>query len=261
MRTIWTGSISFGLVNIPVRLYSASASEDKITFDLLHKKDNAPIRYAKICTKEEKEVQYQDTSKAYEYEKGLYVVLSQNDFEKANVKKTKTINIQGFVKEDEVDGIFYDKPYFLEPGKGAEKAYALLREALKKTKKVAVSKYVLRDRENLALVKAKGDLILLNQLRYDYELRSPGELQLPKTENITQSELEMAMALINQQTKQFNPKDFKDTYREELKKLIEAKAEGKIPVVKEKEPEPTKVRDLMDLLKKSLEQEQKMASP
>lgn len=258
MRAIWTGALSFGLVNIPVRLYSAVAGT-ALDFDMLHKKDLSPIRYARVCRSDGKEVPYEDIVKGYEYRKGDYVILADEDFKKANVKKTKTVDIQDFVKENEIDTIFYEKPYYLEPEKGAEKPYALLREALKKSKKVGLAKFVLRNREHLAVVKPQEELLILNQLRFKEEVRQPDDLNLPKAKQAGKREVEIALALIDQLTAHFKPEDYRDTYQAELKKVIEAKAKGKKIVAKGKEPEPTEVTDLMAMLRKSLEKEKARA--
>jgi DNA end-binding protein Ku len=252
MRAIWTGALSFGLINIPIRLYSATATEERLSFDMLHKKDLSPIRYARVCRTDGKEIPYQDIVKGYEYKEGDYVVLTDEDFKKASPRKTKTIDILDFAKETEIDTIFYEKPYYLEPDKGAEKAYALLREALKKSKKVGVASFVLRNKEHLAVIKPYGRAILLNQLRFQEELRKPEGLNLPEASKARNKEIDMALALIDQLSEPFKPEEYKDTYKRELKKVIEAKAKGKKLKVKEKVPEPTDVVDLVAMLKASL---------
>lgn len=255
MRAIWSGSLSFGLVNIPVKLYSA-IGENRLDFDMLHKKDLSPIRYARVCRSDGHEIPYEDIVKGYEYQRGDYVVLTDEDFKKANVKKTKTIEVQDFSNEDEIDPIYFEKPYYLEPQKGAEKAYTLLREALKKSKKVGIAKFVLRSKEHLALVKPFGNMLLLNQMRYEDEIRKPDELNLPTEKQAAKKEIDIALALIDQLTTQFKPKEYHDTYREELERVINEKAKGKPIKAKGKEPEATDVADLMEVLKASLEKEQ-----
>jgi DNA end-binding protein Ku len=252
MRAIWSGAISFGLVNIPVKLYSG-AGENNLDLDMLAKQDLSPIRYARIATSDGREVAYKDIVKGYEIEKGRYVVLTDSDFEKANAKKTKSIDIKNFVSEEEIDPVYFEKPYYLEPDKNAVKPYALLREALKKSKKVGIASFVLRNRENLAVLKASGDVIILNQMRYHEEIRSPEGLSLPKESEISSKEVDMALKLVDQLTERFEPEQYKDTYIDELKKLIEAKAEGKTIEVKGEAPQPTRVKDLMEVLKASLE--------
>ncbi len=254
MRPIWTGALSFGLVNIPVRLYSATAGTT-LNLDMLHKKDLQPIRYARVCRSDGKEVPYADIVKGYEYRDGDYVVLTEEDIKKAYARRTKMIEIIDFTKENQIDPIYYEKPYYLEPEKGAEKAYGLLYEALKRSKKVGVAKFVLRNKEHLAVIRPFGKAVVVEQLRFDEELRKPDELNLPKTTAVKGREIQMALALIEQLTAPFKPKDYKDTYQHELKKVIAAKAKGK-PIKKhEKEPEVTEVADIMKLLKESLEKE------
>jgi len=259
MRAIWKGSLSFGLVNIPVRLYTASQDKD-MKFVLLHKKDLSEIRYARICKNEDKEVPWDEIVKGYEYEKGEFVVLQDEDFEKANLKKTKTVEILDFVNESEIDSIYYAKPYFLEPDKNAEGAYNLLREALEKSKKVGLARYVLRNREHIAVIKPYENVIMLNQLRYHNELVNTKGLDVPETKKATSKELEIALKLIDQLTVSFNPEDYKDTYTEEMKEIIEQKAKGKTIHPKTEKIQSTKVHDIMSLLKASLEQTPKKSS-
>lgn len=260
MRSIWSGAISFGLVNIPVKLYSATG-ENKLDFDMLHEEDLSPIRYARVCRADGKEIPYQEIVKGYEYAKGDYVVLTDEDFKKANARKTKTIDIVDFVKEDEINVVYFEKPYFLEPSKGAEKAYALLREALKKSKKTAIAKFVLRNREHLAAVKPEENVLILDQMRFQTELRSPNELNLPKVDIAERREIDMALALIDQLSEPFKPEDYKDTYTAELRRVIDEKSKGKTPSQKEEEPVPTRVPDLMEVLRASLERERQKGSP
>jgi DNA end-binding protein Ku len=253
MRAIWSGSLSFGLINIPVKIYSAS-QERGLSFKLLEKTTLCPIGYAKVCKTNSKPVKYEDIVKGYEYAKGDYVVLLDEDFKKANARKTKAIDIVEFVAEDEVDSKFYDKPYYLEPDPKAVKAYALLREALTRSKKIAIAKFVLKDKEHLAAVKPDGNILILNQLRFDDEIRKPEGLNAPGKENYSEKEIDMALALVKQLTEHFKPEDFKDTYTEDLKEIIAEKAKGKKPKQHGKEPEPTTdVADLMAILKESLE--------
>ena len=258
MRTLWNGALSFGLINIPIRLYTAT--EDRgLSFDMLHKKDLSPIRYARICKQDGKEIPYNDIVKGYEYEKGDYVVLLDEDFKRANVKKTKSVEILDFVEEKEIDSIYYEKPYYLEPGKGAEKAYILLRESLKKSKKVGLARFVFHTREHICVIRPYNNVIVLEQLRYQSEIRSTADLKVPKSTDISAREVSMALKLIEQLTAHFDPKKYHDTYEDELKKIIEEKAKGIKPKAKkgEKEPKPTKVHDIMNLLKESLESHHK----
>jgi DNA end-binding protein Ku len=256
MRAIWTGSISFGLVNIPIKLYSAAETREGIQLHMLHNKDQAPIRYAKICTEEGTEVAYQDIVKGFEYADGEYVVITDEDFDKADSKKTSTIEIVEFTNEDQIDVRYLERPYYLEPQKGADKAYALLREALRRSGKLAVARFVLRQREHLALIKAVGSVLVLNQMRFPADLRTPGGLKIPSEESATDKEIDMALKLVDQLTEPFIPEDFHDTYTEELQARIDAKVQGK-PAPAGKPAEAAPVKDLMAALKASLEEANK----
>lgn len=253
MRAIWTGALSFGLVNIPIRLYSAIGGEETLDFDMLHKKDLSPIRYARVCRSDGKEIPYEDIVKGYEYRKGDYIVLTDEDFKKAYPKKTKSIDILSFADEEEVDGVFYERPYFLAPEKGAENAYSLLREALYRTKRIGIANYVLRNKEHLAAVKPYGNAIILNQLRFVEELRPTQGLDLPEFDQKKNKELEVAIALIDQLTEAFEPRNHEDTFKREIRKVIEQKAKGKPIRPREPDVQPTEVSDLMAALKQSLQ--------
>lgn len=255
MRAIWTGSISFGLINIPIKLYSAAESRDGIDLRMLHKKDDAPIRYAKFCTKENVEVPYEDIVKAYEYDDGRFVVLDEDDFKAAEGEKSATVDIAEFTDEDEIDVRYLERPYYMEPAKGGEKAYGLLREALKASGKIAVARFVLRARQHLAAIKPVGMVLVLNQMRFPADLKTPGGLKLPEKGAAKPEELKMARALIDQLTKPFAPEDFHDTYTEELEERIEAKVKHE-PLPEEPE-RPAPAKDLMAALKASLEQGKK----
>jgi DNA end-binding protein Ku len=253
MRPLWTGGISFGLIFIPVKLYSAS-KEVSLDFDLLEAKTLAPIRYARVSTSSGKEVPWDEIVKGYEYRKGDYVVIHDEDFEKANVRKSKTIDIVEFVNEDEVDAKFFEKPYYIEPAKEAKKTYALLVQALKRSKKIGIAKFVLREREHLAALKPDGEMLTLIQMRYKEELRSTKELDLPGGEvHISAKEVDMALSLIEQMSEPFRAGEYKDEYIEELREVIEDKANRKPVKAKGKAPKPTKAKDLMSDLRRSLE--------
>lgn len=251
MRALWSGSISFGLVNIPVKLYSGSESHG-LDLDMLRRKDLSPIRYARIAKVDGKEVPWEEIVKGYEYEDGDYVILDPEDFEKANVEKTNTIDIESFTEETEIDTIYYDKPYYLEPQKGSLKAYALLRKALKQSGMVGIGTFVLRNREHIGVIKSYEDLLVLNQLRYHDEIRDHSTLKLPEENLVQEEEMKIAQKLIKQLTKKFKPEKYKDTYIVDLKKVIEAKAKGKELKRPKKVEEKGEVADLMSLLKKSL---------
>jgi DNA end-binding protein Ku len=254
MRPMWTGSISFGLVNIPVRLYSASV-EREFEFHMLHKKDLSPIRFARICRSDGKEVPYDQIVRGYEYQKGDYVVLTDEDFKKANLKRTKSIEIFEFVNGNEVDPMYFDRPYYIEPIEGSAKAYVLLREALARSGKVGVAKYVIARKEHLGILKPEGDLLLLDQMRFSDEVRKPTGLNIPSRTQASANEIKVALQLINHLTKPFHPEKYHDSYAEELRDVIEKKSHGKMVKVKGEEPEPTKMPDLMMMLKESLEKE------
>jgi DNA end-binding protein Ku len=251
MRAIWSGSIGFGLVNIPVKMYSASQPREGIDLDMLHKEDHSPIRYARICREDGEEIPYDDIVKGYEYKKGDYVVLTQEDLKKADVKEAKSITIKQFTDGSELDSRYFERPYYLEPEKGAERAYALLRDALEKSGKVALAKYAMRARDNMGAIKPLGNALALIQMRFPADLRNPGELKFP-AQKAQKEEIEMALALIKQLDKPFIPEDWHDTYTEELEELIEEKAKGHKPKTRGKQPKDTKVKDLMATLKASL---------
>lgn len=250
-RSIWSGAISFGLVNIPVKLQSA-VQEDNIDFDMLSKDDLAPIKYARIDSRTGEEVAYKDIVKGFQYAKGKYVVVTDEDFEKARPHINKSIDIIQFVKEDEIDPVYYEKPYYIVPDKGAEKSYKLLLKALDETKTVGVAEFMLRNRAHICLLKSYEGVLLLNQLRYHDTVKEIPEVKT-KAERITPKEIQLATKLINQLTESFDPAAFKDTYLSELRKVIKAKAAGKNVRIAEPRKLPAEVRDLMEILKESLD--------
>ena len=259
MRPIWTGAIGFGLVNIPVRIFSATQSST-LDLDMLDKKDHSNIQFRRVNASTGREVAWQNIVKGYRMPNDEYVVLTEKDFERASAKKTKTIQITDFVKEEEIDSVYYETPYYLEPDKSGARAYALLREALEKTKKVGVASFVLRSKESLAVLKPSGKVIVLNRIRFEEEIRDPSELNLPAKKEVQANELKMAVTLIDQLTHKFDISAYKDTYSAELMKVIKAKAKG----VKLKEPKlkvvHTKKEDLMDQLRASLGTRRRKAS-
>ncbi len=257
MKSIWKGAISFGLIHIPVRLYSASRNRE-LKFKMLHKKDMGEIRYARICKVDGKEVPWEDIVKGYQYQEGDYVVLTEEDFESADPKKSKTVEIIDFTEEGQIDTMYFSTPYYLEPQKGAEKAYILLREALKKSKKVAACHFVFKQHEHLGVIRPHGDILILNQLRYEGEIVKPEGLNIPKKADTSKKEIDVALELIDQLTKPFKPSDYFDSYTEEVKQIIKKKAKGQKVVVKKGEsPKSPKVHDIMALLKESLQQHRK----
>lgn len=256
MRALWSGAISFGLVNIPVKLYSAS-QERAMKFRMLDSKDHCPISYKKVCASDDHPVAQKDIVKGYEVEKGEYVILEPADFKRASAKKTEMIDIVAFATSSDIDPKYFDKPYWLEPsGKGAQKAYVLLRDALRESGKVGIAKYVLRDKEHLGVLKPDGDAILLDQMRYADELRDDSELSVPESVKYEKRELELAESLIDKLTDRFNIKDYRDTYTDELLKVIRAKAKGKLARIKEpRKAKAIPAKDILEALKKSLEEE------
>jgi DNA end-binding protein Ku len=251
MKSIWKGAISFGLVNIPVRLYSATERET-VDFHMLSKRDQSRIRFLRVSEATGKEVPYEEIVKGYELEDGGYVVVTDEELAEAAPEKSGTIDIQEFVDESEISSLYFDKPYYLEPDKSASKAYALLREALGKSRKVGISQFVLRNREHLCALKAVDDVLVLNALRFSSEIRQSAELSLPTKEKVSTSELNLALKLIEGLTDKFDPKKYKDTYTEEIKKVIDAKAKGQKIKAPSKAAPSTKVIDLTAALKESL---------
>lgn len=252
MRSIWKGAIGFGLVNIPVKMYSA-AQPSELDLDMLDKKDHANIHFKRVNADTGREVAYANIVKGYKVN-GKYVVLSDADFEKASPKKSKIIEISDFVLAEEIDSVYYENPYYLEPEKSGEKAYVLFREALEKSKKAAVGSFVLRNKEHLVVLRPSDKVIVLNTIRFAEEVRDLEEIDVPKSSRIKPAELKMAMALIDQLTASFDIRKFKDTYSAELLKLIRMKAKGKD--TKEVQPKMRvthrKTDDLMAQLKASL---------
>ena len=253
MRAIWSGAIGFGLVNIPIRIFSGT-EESSLELHMLDKHDHATIRYARINTDTGEEVAWKDIVKGYQLN-DKYVVLDEDDFEKASPKKSKLIEIEEFTDETSVDPMYYETPYYLEPSKGGEHAYVLLREALRQTKKVALGRYVMRSKENFCLLKAEGNMLLLVKLRFPEEIRDHSELSIPAAStHVKPAELKMAVSLINQLTpKKFNIAKYKDTYDEELLKLIKQKAKGRKVTQPKFKIVHNKSKDIMAQLKESLE--------
>ena len=258
MRSIWSGAISFGLVNIPVKLGSAIEAVSELDFDMLSKKNLAPIRYARIDTKTEKEVAWKEIVKGYQYAKGKYVVITDEDFAKASPEKSKTIDIVQFVKEEEIDPIYYEKPYYLVPDKGTGKPYHLLMKALEETGTVGLAEFMLRNRMHICALKVRDGVLLLNQMRYHEEIREVPEIET-KAEKVSSKELQLAVKLIEQLTEKFDPEAFKDSYVTALKKVIKAKAAGKDIHIPEPKKATATVKDLMEVLKQSLDTKKKLA--
>ena len=255
-RAIWKGSISFGLVNIPIALYPATRREE-LKFRLLRKSDLSPVNYKRVAEKDGKEVSWDQIVKGYEYEKGKYVVLKEEDFERIDLEATQTVDIQDFVDQEEIDPMFFYKPYYLEPQKGSDKAYTLLRDALKDSNKVGIAKVVIKTRQYLAGVKPEDGTLVLELMHFADELADPGKLHVPKKTEVGKREMNMAKSLIDSMSSKWNPEKYKDDYREALMEVIEEKVEAGGKEIEEKPkkaPKPTKVIDLISVLQKSLEQ-------
>jgi DNA end-binding protein Ku len=250
MRPLWTGAIGFGLVNIPVKLYSATESSN-LDLDMLDKSDQSNIKFQRINESTGKVVKWENIVKGYKIE-GKYVVLDDKDFEKANAVKTKVIEISEFVDAGEINSVYYETPYYLAPDKSGVRPYALLREALLKSNKAGIASFVMRNKESLAILRAQDEVIILNRIRFSQEIRDYAELNLPKKSEVKPAELKMATTLIDQLTGKFDISKYKDNYTAELMKVINAKAKG----IKLKTPEMkvvhSKAVDLMEQLKASL---------
>lgn len=255
MRPIWSGALTFGLVNIPVRLHSAVQGKERVSFRLLHKKDLSPIKYERVCQKEGEAVDWKDIVKGYEYSKGKFVVLSDEDFKAAAIESTKTIEIMDFVASNEVDPRYFETPYYVVPQKGGEKAYALLREAIKQTGMVGIGKITMRTNAlHLAGVKAVDEAIVLEIMRFGDELVDEKEYTFPSETGVRPQELQMATQLVENLSTPFDPSKYTDDYHDNLMKIIRAKMKGKkIEVEEPEEPETTQVVDLMARLQESLE--------
>lgn len=255
MRPLWTGAISFGLVNIPVSLYSASTTRQTVDLDLLRASDLSRIRYKKVAEADSREVPRKDIVKGYEYEKDKYVVLTPEDFRRVQIASNQAIEIKEFVNLSDIDPRYFDSPYFLAPAKGGAKAYALLKTALEETGLAGVAKVVIRPpREHLALIKPLGDILVLETMHFADELRDPGELQPPEAD-IGRKELDMAVSLVKTMADRWEPEKYKDEYRESLMALIEKKIEtgGKdLPAPKMSDKTKGKVIDLVALLQESI---------
>lgn len=251
MKAMWNGSLAFGLINIPIRVYAAS-EERAIQFHMLHKKDLSPIHFKRVCEQDDKEVPYSDIVKGYEYSKGEFVIVDEDEFKNVNLKRTSTMEIQHFAQVSEIDIIYFEKPYYLEPDKKAGKAYCLLVEALKNSKKVAIVNYVFHNKEHLGAIFSENDILMLVQMRYHAEIRSASSLTIPE-EKISPKELKMALDLVDQLTAPFEAEKYRDLYADELLSLIDKKLKGKKLPRKTEEIKPShKVQDLMELLQASM---------
>jgi len=254
MRPVWTGALTFGLVNIPVKLHSAVQSKERVSFRLLHKKDLSPIKYERVCQKEGEAVDWKDIVKGYEYTKGKFVVLTDADFKAAAIESSKTIEIIDFVKAEEIDPRYFETPYYVVPAKGGEKAYALLREAIRSTGMVGIGKITMRTNAlHLAGVKVVGDALVLEIMRFEDELVEVDEFNFPTDAGVRPQELKMAEQLVENLYQAFDSSKYTDDYHDNLMKIIKAKMKGKkVEIAEPEERESTQVVDLMARLQESL---------
>ena len=253
-RSLWKGSISFGLVNIPVELHTA-VRDHRPRFRMLHAADKSPVKYERVCIRDGHAVAWEDLVKGYEYAKGHFVVLTKDDFKAAAVEKTRTIDIIDFVKADSIDDRFFETPYYLVPSKGGERAYALLREAIRESDRIGIAKFILRDAQHLAAVEAIDEAIVLSVMRLADELADPKPLGFPASSGIRKPELDMAKALVNSLAADWDPEKYTDEYVDNLMRIIKGKVKGKKVTLEQAEtPRKGEVVDLMERLRRSLDQ-------
>jgi len=259
-HAIWSGAINFGLVTIPVKLQTAIRTND-LRFNFLHKKDEGRIQNVRRCSLDGEEVAYGDLVRGYEYEKGRYVIISDEDFERVNPEATQSVDIVQFVDLSEINPMFFDKPYYLEPEKRGRHAYALLREALKESGKVGIAKVVIRSREHLAALKPNGDALVLELMHFADEIVDQATLEFPAAEKPHENEMKVARLLIDTMTEAFDAEKFRDNYREQVLAMIEARVAGQdVPKAATAAPRSDNVVNLMDVLQKSLEESKKQRS-
>lgn len=253
MRAIWKGSISFGLVNIPISLFAATRSED-LKFRLLRDGDHSPVNYKRVAEKDGKEVKWDKIVKGYEYEKGKFVVLKDEDFKRVDIEATQTVEILSFVELQEVNPVFFHKPYYMEPAKGGDRAYALLRDSLKGTAKIGIAKVVIKTRQHLAAVKPQDEGLMLELMHFPDELRALDEFRKPASVAVGKKELEMARSLINSMTAKWDPEDYNDDYRKAVEEMIEDKLTKGVKAAPKAAPRkaPSNVIDLVAILQQSL---------
>jgi DNA end-binding protein Ku len=253
-RAIWKGSIAFGLVNIPIELHTA-VRDHRPRFRMLHAKDKSPVRFERVCQKEGEPVAWEDLVKGYEYQKGHFVVLTKEDFRAAALEKTRTVDIIDFVKAEAIDDRFFETPYYLTPAKGGERAYALLRDAIRETGRIGIAKFILRDAQHLAAVEVIGDALVLTLMRFADELVDIQQYDFPTSAGGRKGELDMAKALVESLAAEWKPSKYTDEYRENLLKVIKGKMKGrKVALEPAEEPRQAEVVDLMERLRRSLQQ-------
>jgi DNA end-binding protein Ku len=250
-RPMWKGAVTFGLVSVPVNLYPATRRQAELSFRLLHEKDKAPIQYKKFCSEEEKEVPWNEIVKGYEFEKGQFVVMSEEDFAKAKTESTETLDIREFVPLEQIGVAHFESPYWLEPTKQGRKAYALLREALEDSGRVGVGTFVMRQREHLAALRPAGKALMVTTLRFPDEIRSAEDLDLPGDEKLAKKEVDLAKKLVDTLADDWKPDQYKDTYHDTLRAAIEQKLEGR-EVEAPAPRKPARVVNLMKALEESL---------
>jgi DNA end-binding protein Ku len=253
-RALWKGSISFGLVNIPIELHTAVRNH-RPRFRMLHAKDKSPVKFQRVCLRDGHPLAWEELVKGYEYEKGRFVVVTKDDFEAAALEKTRTVDIIDFVKADEIDDRFFETPYYLVPAKGGERAYALLREAIRETERIGIAKFILREAQHLAAVEVIQKAIVLTVMRFSDELVDVGQFDLPGESGMRKTELDMAKALVENLAAEWDPSKYTDEYRENLMRVIKAKIKGKHVELKPATgPREADVVDLMERLRRSLAQ-------
>ncbi len=255
MRAIWKGAINFGLVNIPVKLYSAT-QQSTIDLDMVDSRDLGKVHFKRVNEETGKEVKWEDIAKAFLY-KGEYIMLEDEDFEAAMPEKSKVIEVNHFIKMEEIDTIYFENSYYIEPEKAGERAYALLRDALAKSGKVGIAQFVLRTAEALAVIKPMDKILVLSKIRFAEEIRSIEDFKLPAKTVVKPAELKMALSLIDQYTGPFNIEKYKDEYASALMKIIKAKATGKKRKPVKLKIVHNKTQDLMEQLKASLSKKTK----
>ncbi|MGH2451718.1 MAG: Ku protein [Candidatus Limnocylindria bacterium] len=257
-RSIWKGVVGFGMVAIPVRVYLATETKSRVSFNLLCPQHDSRIKNKRWCPEGDHEVAWNDTVRGYEYEKGTYVKLEDEDLEKLPLSSSRAIDIAGFIKDEELPGpLYYQSAYYLEPEKAAAKPYALLKKTLEKTGRVAIAKFALRERERLVSLRALDGALVMNTLHWPDEIRSSEELDLPEDVKVTSKEVAMAENVVDAMAMEFDPDEFKDEYKEALMKIVEAKVEGREDIVAPEEEPETTVVDLMAALKASVEKAKK----
>ena len=253
-RALWKGSLAFGLVNIPVELHTA-VRDHRPRFRMLHARDKSPIQFTRVCAREGKPVAWEDLVKGFEYSKGHFVVLTKEDFEAAAVEKTRTVDILDFVEAEEIDDRFFETPYYLVPAKGGERAYALLRKAMRETRRIGIAKFILRDALHLAALEVIGDALVLTLMRFADELVDTRQLSLPDDSAVRKQELEIAKTLVKNLDAPWDPSKYADEYRDNLMRIIEGKMKGKrVELEVPEEKRDTRVVDLMERLRASLAQ-------